>query len=393
MQDNKAIVAASSVSLGIFVLLLYALFVTAVFSGFATYIYRTEWQASLSSGQATGVGAAQVVDIDNLIFVIKREGELERSIQQLRAREFELEAEQIDWTATRDIAFGRIAAARTDIANQAFFTLADLRGIADQLTETDQLKLFHVIDNGEIEQTQRALTALQLIEGVRPRGGLSQSETTRFDNTIARLDTDMETLKQAETEHNSQAHRAKAELVHISTMLDRAGTSRADARAQLEALRERVPLGSTDRARLAALSTDVPIVGDMFQRLVSFPTIFLTLIVTIAAGGLGTVVAFSRRYYANGNTADLSLSRLFVNVGEGIASAISIFLFAGAGMLALTQGGGGQNEVELSPYTVAFIAFLSGFMAEDAFASIQAAGKRIFSVDNNSENGDSDNSV
>ena len=67
-----------------------------------------------------------------------------------------------------------------------------------------------------------------------------------------------------------------------------------------------------------------------------------------------------------------------MNVGEGIAAAIAIFLFSGAGMLALTQGGGATSDVELSPYTVAFVAFLSGFMAEDAFASIQQAGKNIF---------------
>ena len=74
-----------------------------------------------------------------------------------------------------------------------------------------------------------------------------------------------------------------------------------------------------------------------------------------------------------------------VNVGEGIAAAIAIFLFSGAGMLALTQGSGSQSAVELSPYTVAFVAFLSGFMAEDAFGAIQAAGKRIFASQKRNE--------
>ena len=123
--------------------------------------------------------------------------------------------------------------------------------------------------------------------------------------------------------------------------------------------------------------------GMFFLRLVSFPTIFLTLIVTIAAGGLGTMVAFSRRYYSH--TDEPNVSRLMVNVGEGIAAAIAIFLFSGAGMLALTQGSGSQSAVELSPYTVAFVAFLSGFMAEDAFGAIQAAGKRIFASQKRNE--------
>lgn len=76
------------------------------------------------------------------------------------------------------------------------------------------------------------------------------------------------------------------------------------------------------------------------------------------------------------------MARLFVNVGEGIAAAIAIFLFSGAGMLALTQGSGTGSAVELSPYTVAFIAFLSGFMAEEAFGAIQSAGSRLFQGNN-----------
>ncbi len=47
-------------------------------------------------------------------------------------------------------------------------------------------------------------------------------------------------------------------------------------------------------------------------------------------------------------------------------------------MLVLTQGAGPHRQGELSPYSVAFIAFLSGFMAEDAFTKIQEAGLNLF---------------
>ncbi len=266
MTDHTGFDRAGSVSLGVVVILLYALFVSAVFSGFATYIYRSEWHASLT----TDVGAPR--DLDNLIFAIKREDQL--------------------------------------------------------LTEITELQ-----------------TQLQTVVAIMPAPEPEEAESA------AAIPLDYNTLR------NEQARK----------------------REELAALPFTPEERAKGRARFEALQTKLFVVGDTFQRLVSFPTIFLTLIVTIAAGGLGTVVAFSRRYY-NGQESP-SMARLFVNVGEGIAAAIAIFLFSGAGMLALTQGAGSQNAVELSPYTVAFIAFLSGFMAEDAFGSIQSAGKRIFQRD------------
>jgi len=64
----------------------------------------------------------------------------------------------------------------------------------------------------------------------------------------------------------------------------------------------------------------------------------------------------------------------------------------------LTPGSAGAaGHVELSPYMVAFIAFVSGFMAEDAFYRIQMAGKNLFQFkgendEEGNENVDSDNS-
>ena len=268
MTDHTTIDRASSVSLGTVVILLYTFFVMAVFSGFATYIYRAEWHTAL----ALDPDGPQ--DLDNLIFAIKQEDGLRAEIAVLEG----------------------------------------------QLSEAIQIEPARAASDGE------AQVALQ-----NPKS-----------------------YNQIRQEYASKAMQVE-ELPFTS-----------DER-------------STGRARLAALSTNIWVIGDTFRRLVSFPTIFLTLIVTIAAGGLGTIVAFSRRYYDGGDT--VSMGRLFVNVGEGIAAAVAIFLFSGAGMLALTNGAGPAGAVELSPYTVAFIAFLSGFMAEDAFASIQAAGKRIFQKD------------
>ena len=182
------------------------------------------------------------------------------------------------------------------------------------------------------------------------------------------------------------------------------------------------------------------------------PGIVLTLLVTVAAGGLGSVVCFIRRYRTAGwdmpgvsvsghnvsgndmgekpdgtvdanagvgpgaGEADISgnllatrglnasnavakggmaralqasdlengfvaTGRLLVMTGEGIAAAIAIFLFTEAGMLMVTQGGPeGSANIEISPFLVTFMAFVSGFMAEDAFSKIQDAGRKIFKI-------------
>ena len=70
-----------------------------------------------------------------------------------------------------------------------------------------------------------------------------------------------------------------------------------------------------------------------------------------------------------------------VMTGEGIAAAIAIFLFTEAGMLMVTQGGpDGSGNIEISAFLVTFMAFVSGFMAEDAFNKIQDAGRKLFRV-------------
>ena len=45
----------------------------------------------------------------------------------------------------------------------------------------------------------------------------------------------------------------------------------------------------------------------------------------------------------------------------------------------LSQGGpDGGRQVDISPYLVTFMAFVSGSMAEDAFNPIQDAGRKLF---------------
>ena len=377
-QTHKMADRASSVTLGITVILLYAVFVSSVFAGFATYIYRSEWEANF----ATGVGdlaGRPAVDLDNLIFNVTRESELQQALLALRRDKVELTAEKASLEAARDVAFGQIRQASDALILREAFHHENLQGIGIMLMPQDRDKLATIFDQGDtIPVTLR--TALLHLESARGSPDLGEDDAARLKAAIIKANADISKFEGLHREHSDIAHQHKASLTTVEGKIQRIEVDETDYSTRLADITARIGAASQDRARLEALAMDVPVIGDVFQRLVSFPTIFLTLIVTIAAGGLGTVVAFSRRYYSK-DGAGLTAARLFVNVGEGIAAAIAIFLFSGAGMLALTQGGGASNDVELSPFTVAFVAFLSGFMAEDAFASIQTAGRRIFRSD------------
>jgi hypothetical protein len=126
--------------------------------------------------------------------------------------------------------------------------------------------------------------------------------------------------------------------------------------------------------------------GGSFLRL---PTIVSTLVVTLATGLLGGLVSFmgaaiaTRRKLPESDNSlnEPQLVSLVRRAILGVTAALGIFLFFGSGLLVLTAQGGkalGAGSLELSPYFVAFLAFISGFLADDAFARLREAGQGIF---------------
>jgi len=422
MADQNISVRASSVSLGITVVLLYAFFVSLVTFGFGSYIYRTGWQVEpitttttlRAEGPAqqdgTGPGAVdrEVVisgDLDNLLFILKREKDLEREKSQLFVDMQVQRGKVSDLATQRQQSWASIAETKGALLAHADATLGEISRFQFELNGIARLDFESARSEMEAsaakdENSERAMNAATRVMVLLDKlmQGLQSSDVDldtkdQFEAFHSAAIARFEPLIGEVTVANAFSHGLKGQLdveqARLDEMIRRSNAYESD----IKALQATLGPGSPARARLSALTLNQTFFPDILMRLVSFPTIFLTLIVTIAAGGLGTVVAFSRRYYSSKHAASLTLSRLFVNVGEGIAAAIAIFLFSGAGMLALTQGGGSVNSVELSPYTVAFIAFLSGFMAEDAFASIQSAGKRIFATEEENGNGATDTTL
>ena len=382
MADQRIGEQASSLSLGVTVIVLYAIFVSLVTFGFGSYIYRTGWQLEANAGATADAEAGQVVDIDNMLFILKREQNLEQERVRLAAEIALLREEVSGFNSSVNQSFAAIARARDETSLQASLTLEDMTEFQYELPGDARARYESVLVSSELDADPKIRALLDIVSVGFAESEIDADTKDRFSLFRARIVTEFDALMTDFKEANAVSHDLQAKRTEVEGEIQELQAARAAHAEVIAGLKEKLPAASIARARLSALTIDLPFVSNVLMQLVSFPTIFLTLIVTIAAGGLGTVVAFSRRYYSEHSEDDLSLSRLFVNVGEGIAAAIAIFLFSGAGMLALTQGGGAaDNSVELSPYTVAFIAFLSGFMAEDAFASIQSSGKRIFNAE------------
>lgn len=391
MANETAGTKVSTLSLGVTVVLLYVIFVLLVTFGFGSYIYRTTWLTEppvvLVDEDAGEI--APDTDIDNNIFLLRREEilleERLRLVTSVRDQNAIISANQPEVS----VSYGPIARAEEAIRVHANLVIADLSEFSFLLTDGYRTAYDRILNGDDREETTdekpitpqtQLIELMNFIEPALDKSGADAQTLLDLENVLAPARLGLEERLEALTAANLESHRVQEPTKAAKRRILALEKEIENNEASITALREALPLDSVMRARLSSLSLNIWFAPNILLRLVSFPTIFLTLIVTIAAGALGTVVAFSRRYYS-GQDEGLNLSRLFVNVGEGIAAAIAIFLFSGAGMLALTQGGGGMNNVELSPYTVAFIAFLSGFMAEDAFAAIQMAGKRIFNTE------------
>ena len=365
-KDNSTVEEAPKIQvhhanwvLGVTVVLLYAFFVSAVFAGFASYIYRAEWTASL----ATNPTGPQTVE--EVLFSVNAAEAVRESFAA--ARNAEREAQIARDVADRDL---RNAIKKMELAPQELPKLFNsLQNVATSLElekpEMQQNSVFDVeLSSADQFVNQFKERVLELPDG---------SFKANLASTLEALSEKVVTFRM--TQENLLLKRQGFERLDIAFKAANERTKTLSL--QMDAINQQAAVHATAQARLNALQGITTFFGSIFVGLVKFPTIFLTLIVTIAAGGLGTVVSYTRNRQGNEGFQD-SLSRLFVSVGEGIAAAIGVFLLAGAGMLALTQGGAGSSDIELSPYTVAFVAFLSGFMAEDAFSAIQEAGKRLF---------------
>lgn len=406
-----------SVMLTGLVVVLYVGFVVTLFAGFTADIQRELLSREL---ELSSPG-----DLERLVFQGYHEAQLKGDIHAMRTEIRMLDAASLNaarhglalrqdaiaaWRAAFDLyaGLGAVMAAQPDrfdpefrtdylaALNQAFAFLAQSDFSAEagrpspDTARTDEGK--EVIAN-----LDTALSHMKLAPGV--------SEAFAAD-----IQSRIDAIRNAVMSFGEKAARAQVAWANITAEQAQADRLRASLSAELADLREEHAAlwadedaaGDDGRRSLVALFQQP--LGGVLSLLLQMPGIVLTLLVTVAAGGLGSVVSFTRRYrqVGEGGEADIEMAegdmapvpaeqapetgfaaagRLMVMTGEGIAAAIAIFLFTEAGMLMVTQGGpDGSGNIEISAFLVTFMAFVSGFMAEDAFNKIQDAGRKLFRV-------------
>jgi hypothetical protein len=364
VEVKSAIVA--NYTTGGLVAILYAVFICLLFGGFSSYISRV----TLGKDLASDVGS-----LDTVIYRASREADLKQKLEnanenhtQLMNEFFTLDLKQEEMEAEHWFKSTQMIQKIMPLSSN-FSTNADI--LADKFLGRFQDTLEK--QDYEISPFEKAQMLIVTLSSIT---FIDNAPAERRDEITQKVIGVLSAVSELQTEvHRIEADRSKLRdqrqvFVHRATKEDMV----------IESLKQDISAVVVEDEHKAIIASFKNSLWGIPYYLIQIPTIILTLMVTIAAGGLGSVVAFTRKFMRG--FSGTGPGRLFVNVGEGVAAAVAIFLFAGAGMLMLTQGAAGAEErVELSPYMVAFIAFVSGFMAEDAFLRIQIAGAKMFQAE------------
>ncbi len=351
---------------GLLVIVFYIIFLSSVFIGFSAYSSRVNLGNEL---------AAEVGSLDTLIFRTKRIAEIESIIEkqndQLQLLESKLTAQEL----TRSKTDGNISIIKSQ-------QIAIFIPIATMITQNTDIIFKEYIDSfNELHRAENLIFSVKIDRLVKKLATVefADNSTTNhredLTNFITKKLSELSILRNNERELLQINKESELNIAKIVDKKEFLKLNNKKNNSNLSNLSNK--LKDEHQAIISSFENSLAGIPYAF---IQIPTIILTLIVTIATGGLGSIVAFTRKFL-RGHEGTGTL-RLTVNVGEGVAAAVAIFLFVGAGMLMLTQGStGSAGQVELSPYMVAFIAFLSGFMAEEAFVRIQFSGTEMFKVD------------
>ena len=362
LQHENSLVAA--LMIGVYVTVFYMVFLFLLFGAFAGYISRVNLDKELDPDEGS---------LDTLILRGTRETEIEQLLAVRKAERFEIDKQWHELQVKATELLGKHAyesQRRLDLFVPIAAKIAANDNIVSPVFRKEFLEIYRYREEFIAEELGNRLH--RILATISYSDNVAIEDLDAFAKEVA-------IVLNASSEMNLELVRTAGLIEQLSfetaslTSVRNLGPIDAEI-ARLETELGKIVLKDEQRALIASFKNSL---GGTPFFFIQIPTIILTLIVTIAAGGLGSVVAFTRRFWRA--HTEVGSGRLFVNVGEGVAAAVAIFLFAGAGMLMLTQGGPSlENEVELSPYLVAFIAFVSGFMAEDAFARVQEAGKSMF---------------
>jgi hypothetical protein len=374
------------------VILFAVLFLTAisaVFFGFVGYYSRV----SLSNELRQNKDAASV---DLLFMSVDQIAKDESALAGLRKQKNELDAEvtkKLDAVREKAYASPEFAAYFDGKAKIVSLFNANRSRFADDYWKAVGATLFrNSPDDFEMEMAQWAAPTF--------REGVTDDEKNLFYNNLSAL---VEGIAGPYRDYNAKyqqplyqldlaSQRAREPIIsELKAIFARnPHLATADDRKTFIDIEATTPEGRQRLAQQRAIirSFDNLFVGGI-RKVLEWPTIASTLLVTLATGWLGGLVNFmGAAIRANVKREELDtgmpdIGSLFRRSFLGITAALGIFLAAGSGLLILTaqnSGAPGTGAIELSPYFVAFLAFISGFLADDAFARLAAGGRKLFEI-------------
>lgn len=120
---------------------------------------------------------------------------------------------------------------------------------------------------------------------------------------------------------------------------------------------------------------------------VSLSSHYLTLILTVIMGGLGSLISITVGYLFGGGEERrrILFSWYLFRPILGMVTAMSVFVLTKAGQVLSFSGGAGVTDVSswdqpLSPYFVGFLGIIAGLISRQAIEKIEEVGANVFKL-------------
>jgi hypothetical protein len=125
------------------------------------------------------------------------------------------------------------------------------------------------------------------------------------------------------------------------------------------------------------------LVGSHLFDVVLVPNTMLVLMLSIFMGMLGSLIYLAREMILFGEIK--KPSEMLFRIGLGAAVALSLYFFASAGVLALSQSSAGQGNSDMSPYLISFLGITAGYLSDRVTAWMRDVGERTFKLEETKE--------
>ncbi|WP_186007975.1 hypothetical protein [Rhizobium etli] len=182
-----------------------------------------------------------------------------------------------------------------------------------------------------------------------------------------------------EKNENLQAAReADAEVVNVRRALEREGLLLAEKEKKIGSVID--PDGTMkpgDVTRIYDLISEFAFIerfalGTLYKFAI-LPSEFLSIVLVVAMGILGSTVQLTYEYYRDGGVG--KSSHFLIRPMLGAITAIVVFVLLKAGVLVVTDSAKLGEAAPLNPFFIAFVGIVSGLLSENALETVRGVGQ------------------